>query len=337
LYFEAPGALAWESLINVGYEQDRWLEGVAECARSWLDPKRDGAGQIVGPIARALRLDRRDGARGLEMISLGPGEGSKEALVLRRLLELERVHRQGCSWVCLAPVDVSIPLLMACARAARETIATLADPSRRAYHAVLPLCADFEEGPLGFQTRLRTMSSWGADGLRLVLILGNVLGNVRDEETFVRQKLWKLTRRGDLVWVEVGLRPERLDVDPVYRMTESREETANEANRRLLLEGPYRRLVAAMGRPAPNLGLRVWLREDDDSARITGSCNFCHDLIIKDEGRSCTMLYSRRYALPELCSWLETVDFEVLAMQRTRDSKGQPRVAHLLLRRRAGA
>jgi len=43
-----------------------------------------------------------------------------------------------------------------------------------------------------------------------------------------------------------------------------------------------------------------------------------------------------RSGLARVDAWLETMDFEVKAVQRTRDSKGQPRVAHLLLRRRAG-
>jgi hypothetical protein len=63
LYFEAQGALAWESLIKVGYEQEQWLQGVADCARQWFEGKRDASGALSGPIAHALRLDRRDAAR----------------------------------------------------------------------------------------------------------------------------------------------------------------------------------------------------------------------------------------------------------------------------------
>jgi hypothetical protein len=111
-------------------------------------------------------------------------------------------------------------------------------------------------------------------------------------------------------------------------------ETAAEANRRLLLEGPYRRWEAATGRSPADLDLRVWLRQDDDSARVPESINFCHDLVIKDERRVCTMLYSRRYALNALVSWFEGLGYEVLRMQRVEDSRGKARVAHLLLRKR---
>ena len=336
LYFEPQGALAWENLIKAGYEQDVWLSGVDEAATKWLDIKKDSVGEASGPIARALRLDKRDKPRGLDVISLGPGEGGKEAIFLRRFLEVERTARQTCRWVSFAPVDVSISLLLAAAKSARAVFAAENDRTGFAYRSVLPFCADFEESTLAFSKRLRTSQHSGADGLRMILILGNVVGNIRDEETFVRQKLWVLARPGDLVWVEVGLRPKRIETDPLFEMTEGADtdRTSSEANRRLLLEGPYRRLAAAMGRGTPNVEMRVWLREDDESARVPGSCNFCHDLMIKDERRTCTMLYSRRYELDALAAWFEGLDFEVQGLQTVVDSKRRGRVGHLLLRRK---
>jgi len=196
------------------------------------------------------------------------------------------------------------------------------------------MVADFEEGPLSFMNNLRTSQPIGDDGLRLILILGNVFGNLRDEETFVRKKLWKMIRKGDLVWLEVGLRPADISSDPLYTLTlPNRAESASEANRRLLLEGPYRRYAAAIGRKSPSVTTRVWLREDDDSARIPGSVNFCHDLHIEEEGRVVTMLYSRRYELDAFSQWCERMGFSVLGYKRVSDSHGSPRVAHLLLQR----
>lgn len=336
LYFEPQGALAWETLIKQGYEQDCWLDGVQHCAKTWLEPKRDSEGQLRGPIARALRPGRRDRARGLDVISLGPGEGGKEVRLLRELEALEESdQRWRFQWLGFAPVDVSIALLLTAADAARKVFGEHRDRGPR--RSVLPFCADFEEGQLAFQQRLRTSKPGGADGLRLIVILGNVMGNLRDEERFVRLKLRKLARPGDLVWIEVGLRPDALENDPLFKLTRADvAETAGEANRRLLLEGPYRRWAAAIGRPTPNLSMRVWVREDDESARVPGSCNFCHDLIIRDEGsRVCTMLYSRRYKLDDLCAWFESLEFDVQGIHRVRDSKGRERVGHLLLRRRA--
>jgi hypothetical protein len=229
---------------------------------------------------------------------------------------------------------VSIALLLRAAADARRLFFDGADEGR-AYRSVLPFCADFEEGPLFFASRLRTSQPSGEDGVRLILVLGNVMGNMRDEETFVRQKLWQLARPGDLVWTEVGLRLDELEGDPVFPATRpDHKENASEANRRLLLEGPYRRWAAAIGRPTPDLSLRVWVREDDDSARIPGSCNFCHDLVLADENRVVTMLYSRRYVLDSLTAWWESQEFSVEGIQRVRDSRDRERVAHLLLRRK---
>lgn len=334
LYFEPQGALAWERLIKVGYEQDCWLDGVSECCEMFLDTRRDGASQPRGALARALGLARRDRARALEVISLGPGEGGKEVRILETIMAALGSNRARARYLSYVPVDVSIALLLKAATAARDLM--IANPANlsRAQLAVLPVCADFEEGSLAFASRLRSAGGENEENRRLVLFLGNVLGNVRDEEMFVKQTLRRLVRPGDLVWVEVGLRAERPEEDPLFALTvPGREETAGEANRRLLLEGPYRRFLVASGRQAGDLDLRIRVRESDGSSRVPGSYNFCHDLLIADEGRAVTMLYSRRYELASLSAWFEALGFAVDGMLRTRDSQGRSRVGHLLLRR----
>lgn len=335
LYFEPQGALAWENLIKAGYAQERWLSGVGDCAASWLDVDRQMAGRAKGEIARRVGLNRRGRPRGLDVISLGPGEGGKEILILEKLLLAERESKLRPAWLTFAPVDVSIALLMAAAQGSRQLLLG-DDTGEAAYRSVLPFVADFEEGALSFLERLKTSSPGGEDGLRLVLILGNILGNVRDEETFVRTKLWRITRPGDLVWVEVGIRADRVEDDPLFALTTEREigETATEANRRILLEGPYRRWATAIGRPTPQLRLRIWPREDDESARVPGSYNFCHDLVIEEESRVCTMLYSRRYDRDELCRWFEKLDLSVLDVHTVEAGPGKPSVANLLLLRK---
>lgn len=333
LYFDPQGALAWENLIRAGYEQDRWLDGVQRCAREWLDCSRTARGGCKGPIASALGYERKGRVKGLDVISLGPGEGGKEVLVMKQLVEMERSTEQHLVWQAHALIDVSVSLLL---RATAAALRTAHDCSQD-HVQVLPFCADFEEGDLAFMQRLPTSRHSAEEGARLLLILGNVFGNVRDEELFLQRKVAQMVRPGDLVWLEVGLRPDNLRSDPLFRLTESdREETANEANRRLLLEGPYRRWEAALGRVPATLDNRVWVREDDDSSRIPGSCNFCHDLIIKEERRALSMLYSRRYQLEGLTAWLEDRGYEVLRVVTIQDSKKRPRVAHLLLRRAAG-
>lgn len=330
LYFEPQGALAWENLIRAGYEQTAWLRGVEERAGAWLDPSRDSRGRTKGPIADALGFGAKGRVRGLDVISLGPGEGGKEVRLLNRLLDLEKERNQNLPWLNLCLADVSIALLT---RAAQDARKTLADRGAR-HGTVVATCADFEEGPLAFLGRIPTTRLPAEDGLRLLLILGNVFGNVRDEETFLREKAFHLLREGDLFWLEVGIRPDDIETEPLFRLTDSaQEETAAEANRRLLLEGPYRRWEAARGRKPSDLEMRVFIREDDDSSRVPGSLNFCHDLIIKDEGRTLTMLYSRRYDLDQLTTWLLKQGLALESANVVKDTKGRPRVAHLLLRK----
>lgn len=336
LYFDPQGALAWENLIKAGYEQELWLTGVQSCARAWLDPTKDDTGRAKGPLAEAFGFGRRGRAMGLDVLSLGPGEGAKEQLVLQKLVELEVASDQKPAWVTYAPIDVSIPLLLSAASSARRLFQSASAKRGAGFYSTLPFCADFEEGRLGFLERLPTTTRPDVPGVRLVMMVGNTFGNLRDEELFVRHKLWTIARPGDFVWLEVGLRAEQLENDPLFRLTQPvREETSAEANRRLLLEGPYRRWEAATGRMSPGpIEMRIWIREDDDASRIPGSCNFCHDLVIKEERRVCTMLYSRRYELEELSAWLERMGFAVLRIQRVDDTRKRPRVCHLLLQRR---
>jgi uncharacterized SAM-dependent methyltransferase len=336
LYYEPMGALAWEKLIGRGYEQASWLTGVESCADAWLDLTRDENGRTKGPIADSVGLSRRGAPRGLDLVSLGPGEGEKELLLLKKLLELEKQADQRLPWLCYGPVDVSIPLLVRACIGAQKLLGEEGHSSgSKSRHRVKSFCADFEEGNLSFLDRLPSTLQKERGGTRLVLMLGNVFGNLRDEETFVRDKLWKIARSGDLVWIEVGLRLEPIDKDPLYSLTiGDREMTSAEANRRLLLEGPYRRWEAATGRKPSEVEMRIWMREDDDSTRVPGSINFCHDLVLQEERRACTMLYSRRYQLENLTSWLEQLDFSVVRIKKVEDSQKRARVGHVLLLRR---
>jgi len=332
LYYEPQGAIAWESLIRGGYEQDLWLAGIERCIRRWLPD-----GDREAPLARALGLgpDRQTSARGLDLVSLGCGEAGKEALVLAHILGVDAKLGDRLPWLCFAPVDVSIPLLLTAARTGHQCFARVASARRR--FRVAPFCSDFEEGPLGFRQRLRTAHGAGAEGLRLIVILGNVFGNLRDEELFVRRQLGELCRPGDMVWLEVGLRPDDLDADPLFALTRpDYRETPTAANRRLLLEGPYRRAANAMGTAPAEIDLRISLREGDESATIPGSVNFTHDIHLRAERRSFTMLYSRRYVMQPLVTWLERLGYDAVATERIADTRGTHRVANLLLRRRSG-
>lgn len=322
LYFDPQGALAWETLIGAGYDQDTWLRGVDECAVDWLGlgPKTEGR----APLAEAMGLARKGTVRALDIVSLGPGEGSKEARLLSRIREA--LGPRTFPSLVYAPVDVSIPLLMKATRLAH-------DVGWSDCH-VMPFCADFEEGRLAFNDRLPSTEK-ARDTLRLVLLLGNTFGNLRDEGAFVRQRLWPITQPGDLVWVEAALRPERIEDDPLFRMTLSDiEGGAYESSRKRLLEGPYRRWEANLGRRPSDIDLRIWLRVDDETCRVPDSVNFCHDLVLREERRSVTMLYSRRYPLDSLTQWWRQMQFSVERVVKVADERGRYRVAHLLLKRK---
>ncbi|MFT7582080.1 MAG: putative SAM-dependent methyltransferase [Myxococcota bacterium] len=339
LYYEPQGALAWMRIIQEGYEQDAWMRGIRQAAGQWLGSGKDPQGRPKSPLADALGVGTKY-PRGIDVIGLGCGDGSKEVAVLDSLLSLISDHHPP-EWLSFVPVDVSIPLLLRAASAGRDAlakhVASDEDDARDRFlrYSVQPLCADFEEGSLRFEQHLDSTVRGGDISTRLILLLGNTFGNLRDEERFVRHKLWRLARRGDFVWLEVAIRMEPITSDPLYGATQSEHtETAAEASRRQLLEGPFRRWEAALGRAPERLKTRIWLRHDDASARIQGSYNFCHDLVLEAQGRVCTMLYSRRYQLDDLITWLGRHEFDVVRNMTIRDSKKRPRVAHLLLRRR---
>ncbi|MCA9556848.1 MAG: L-histidine N(alpha)-methyltransferase, partial [Myxococcales bacterium] len=184
---------------------------------------------------------------------------------LRQSLATEAAAPSHCPWLAYVPVDVSIPLLLRAGAAGRGALDEAARRAGTGQATVVPVCADFEDGPLSFVQTLPTTLRPPEHGLRLVMMLGNVFGNLRDEGRFVRYKLQELVRPGDLAWLEVGLRMDRDADDPLYEMTgEDPDATAASTNRRLLLEGPFRRWECALGRHPSDLTVRVWLRHDDD-------------------------------------------------------------------------
>ena len=315
LYYDPHCALAWENLIKRGYGQEEWLIGVERFTEKWLPQVRDG--------------------QGIDVISLGPGEGEKECRILRRLAQREQ-ERRPFAWFTYMPVDLSMPLLLKAAKRA------LAEPSLwtsrpAAMRMLMPICADFEYGKLDFVSRLPSVQR--TDGLRLILVLGNIFGNVRDEETFIRRTLLPLTRPNDLVWIEVARKLDPIESDPVFPMTIPKSErSAEESTRTALLEMPYRVWEVSQGRLPRDVQLRVKLETyagGDDSCKIQGSVNFCHDLVIQEENmqRIRTMLFTRRYTDEALVGIFERLGFVVEEIAHVKDSKNRPLIAHYLVRR----
>ncbi|MEO0812364.1 MAG: L-histidine N(alpha)-methyltransferase [Myxococcota bacterium] len=323
LYYEPQGALAWENLIRDSYVHRAWIDGVSRCARSWFGPGGSAHGGILN---QALGLRRGAQRSGLELVSLGSGEGGKEKVVLDVLAELTYQP----SWTALALVDVSIPLLM---RAARTARAIVFEKFGEEGVAVLPCCADFEEGELNFLERLPRART-RAEAKRIVLIFGNVLGSVRDEERFISEKLERMIEPGDYVWLEVNRRLESERDDPMHALMADDEQTANSAHRRLVLEGPYRRFEAAGHRRPANIRTRISLRKDDATCAVPGSVNYVQDLLIEDEGRVLTMLYSRRYEEAGLRRWLGERGFDVEDVVNIDGGSSKEAMIHMLVRKR---
>jgi hypothetical protein len=318
LYYDPHCALAWENLIRRGYGQEEWLRGVERCAEKWLGHLRDG--------------------QGLDVVSLGPGEGEKEYRILQQIALREQQMHRPLGWLTYMPVDLSMPLLL---RAARRA---LSEPNLwrsrvSGMRTVVPICADFEYGRLDFVSRLP--SEQRTDGHRLVLVLGNILGNVQSEDTFIRRTIHKLTRPGDLVWIEVARRLDPIESDPVFPMTvQKNERTAEQSTRTALLEMPYRVWEVSQGRLPREVTLRVTLQSyegGDDSCKVPGSVNFCHDLVIEEEKmqqRIRTMLFTRRYRDEQLNAIFTQLGLEPEDVVHVKDSKSRPLIAHYLLRRR---
>jgi uncharacterized SAM-dependent methyltransferase len=251
---------------------------------------------------------------------------SVDNIVLRHLRDATRAR--SMPFLTCTLVDVSIPLLLTGAMTCREQW-------KKLEHATVnPICGDFEEGQLSFVDRLHTTVKPDS-GVRLIMMLGNVFGNVRDEEKLVQERLLPMMRPGDYLWLEVALRFDRIEDDPLFRMTQATDEelTAPEAARRMLLEGPFRRFEAAVGRNMGQIRTKIWVRSDDETSKIRGSFNFCHDLVIHEERRAFTMLYSRRYAVDGLRAFLERHGLAVDDAVHVADSTKRTRVVHLLARR----
>ena len=317
LYYDPHCALAWENLIKRGYGQEEWLLGVDRFTERWLSQVRDG--------------------QGVDVVSLGPGEGEKECRILRKLVHREQQMQRPLAWLTYMPVDLSMPLLLKAAKRALEE-PNLWTSRPAAMRMLMPICADFEYGRLDFVSRLPSVQR--TEGLRVILVLGNIFGNVRDEETFVRRTLLPLTRPDDLVWIEVARKLDPIENDPVFPMTIPKSErSAEESTRTALLEMPYRVWEVSQGRLPRDVQLRVKLETyagGDDSCKIPGSVNFCHDLVIQEENmqqRIRTMLFTRRHTDEALAATFERLGFTVEEITHVKDSKGRPLIAHFLLRR----
>jgi len=319
LYYPPAGAMAWIKLLETGYGATLLSKGFVAAMSAALD---GGAARL----AAALRWTEGRSC-GLDLISLGPGDGVKEARTIELLIEHAGSNHRLIDWLTYTPVDVSIPLLRLASEHARNLIRDRVEDERWPHFLVRPSCSDFEDGNLGFAGHL----SNSEEDRRLLLFLGGTFGNLKSEAAFVERTLGRLLRPGDLLWLEVGVRQPRIEDDGLYALAKGGLGDTQETVRRALVEGPHRRFRASVGAPLDSK-MQIIPRDGGATCDVPGSYNFVHDVDINPSGQRCSVLYSRRYDIAALRQWLTKFGYETLFEYAVKDSHERDRTAHLLLR-----
>lgn len=324
LYYHPAGAMAWMKLMATGYGSDLLSKGFAAAFAEALE----GSGKRQpGALASLLRWTEGKSC-GVDLISLGPGDGTKEARAIAQLITHSGPGSRLIDWLTYTPVDVSIPLLRLASEKARNDIRDRVSEERWPHFLVRPACSDFEDGGIGFAGHL----SENPEDRRLVLFLGGTFGNLKSEAAFVERTLSRLLRRGDLLWLEVGVRQARIEDDGLWALAEGGLGDAQETVRQSLVEGPHRRFRASVG-SLIDTRMRIIPRDGGATCAVPGSYNFVHDVDINAMGQRCSVLYSRRYDVDALRQWLVGFGYETLFDHTVSDARGRPRTVHLLLRR----
>jgi hypothetical protein len=323
LYYHPAGAMAWIKLLETGYGSAELSKGFVTALTAALELSSQGSGKL----AAALRWSEGKSC-GIDLISLGPGDGAKEARAIELLIEHSGPNHRLIDWLTYTPVDVSIPLLRLASENARNLIRDRVEAERWPHFLVRPSCSDFEEGNIGFASHL----SEAQEDRRLLLFLGGTFGNLKSETAFIERTLGRLLRPGDLLWLEVGVRQPRIEDDSLHALAKGGLGDTQETVRRALVEGPHRRFRASVGSQLTS-NMRIIPRDGGVTCEVPRSYNFVHDVDINASGQRCSVLYSRRYEIAALRQWLAGFGYETLFEYAVKDSRQRDRTAHLLLRR----
>lgn len=321
LYYHPAGAMAWKKLLDTGYGSAQLAKGFANAFGLALRDSTPGKSNL----ASMLRWSEGKSC-GVDLISLGPGDGAKEAIAIESLIDRAGPKHRLIDWLTFTPVDVSIPLLRMASERARNLIRDRLNKESWPHFLVRPSCSDFEDGGIGFAGHLSDNPS----DRRLALFLGGTFGNLKSETRFVEYSLGRMLRPGDLVWLEVGVRQDRIEDDGLYALSKGQLGDTQETVRRSLVEGPHRRFRASVGSPL-DTRMRIIPREGGATCEVPGSYNFVHDVDINPSGQRCSVLYSRRYDIDALRRWFLELGYETRFEHRVKDSRGRDRTAHLLL------
>ncbi len=321
LYYHPAGAMAWKQLLDTGYGSAQLAKGFASAFSTAL--RRESVGK--SNLATLLRWSEGKSC-GVDLIGLGPGDGAKEAAAIQVLIDHAGPKHRLIDWLTYTPVDVSIPLLRMASEQARNLIRDRLEKESWPHFLVRPSCSDFEDGNIGFAGHLSDNPS----DRRLVLFLGGTFGNLKSETKFVEHSLDRLLRRGDLLWLEVGVRQPRIEDDGLYALSKGPIGDTQETVRRSLVEGPHRRFRASVGSPL-DTRMRIIPREGGATCEVPRSYNFVHDVDINPSGQRCSVMYSRRYDIGALIQWFADHGYETRFEHRVKDSHGRDRTVHLLL------
>jgi hypothetical protein len=319
LYYHPAGAMAWTKLLETGYGNALLTKNFAVALSAALEHESPAS---AGKLASALRWHEGRSC-GIDLISLGPGDGAKEAHAIEQLIAHSGLEHRLIDWLTYTPVDVSIPLLRLASEKARNLIRDRVTPERWPHFLVRPSCSDFEDGNIGFAHHL----SEDGEDRRLVLFLGGTFGNLKSETAFVEKTLNRMMRTGDLLWLEVGVRQPNIEDDSLHALAKGGLGDTQETVRRALVEGPHRRFRASVGSPFDTT-MRIIPRDGGVTCEVPRSYNFVHDVDINPSGQRCSVLYSRRYEIAALRQWLAGFGYETLYEHAVKD-----RTAHLLVRR----
>lgn len=326
LYYHPAGAIDWINLLETGYGNTQLIRGFVSALKEALGGDGSAAAKASnrGKLAAALHWDQSKSC-GVDLISLGPGDGAKEARAIELLIDHAGPKKHLINWLTYTPVDVSIPLLRMASANARNLIREKVEDERWPHFLVRPSCSDFEDGNIGFTNHL---SEAGGDR-RLVLFLGGTFGNLRSEAAFLERAASRILRQGDMMWLEVGVRQARIEDDPLFANDLG---GAQETVRRSLVEGPHRRFRASVGAPLDSK-MQIIPRDGGQTCEVPQSYNFHHDVNIDARGRCCSVLYSRRYDVAALRNWLKGFGYRTLFEHIVKDNDGRDRTAHILIRR----
>lgn len=235
------------------------------------------------------------GSRSIDIVSLGPGDGRKDAALLH---ELMRAPDRASAFIYY-PFDISVNMLARTAARLRE------DPVIRAgLRQAKAVIADFDSLPIFkpvYQYR---------PGPNLLCLLGNMLGNFSDDFGFLKRLHDRAMLKDDLLLLEVRLRSEQ----------------SRQAVHELIRDDSLLSARFDFG-PLEMLGVpfepgRLTYEIEPDRGTIRGSdtivASYAEAVVGKDTFRDIDLSYVHRYEQERFLTEVQRAGFQVVEKWRSR-------------------